>query len=125
MALAKLRIGEIVEAIKQSGRVSKEREPDNLFSTALLIQAGLRALLPPAERVGVAMPGLPNPKDPQALRKAQQNYAAVFEGGKEATKAQRDVALNAVAEGARQLQKAGYEKAASILTTWLQNQGSR
>lgn len=125
MALAKLRIGEIVEAIKQSGRVSQVREPDNLFSTALLIQAGLRALLPPAERVGVALPGVPNPNDPQGLSKAQQNYSAVFEGGKEATKAQRDVALHAVAEGARQLQKAGYQKAALILTTWLQNQGFR
>jgi hypothetical protein len=122
-ALAKLRIGEIVEEIKQSGRISQESEPGNLFSTALLIQAGLRALLPPAERVGVALPGAPNPNDPQDLSKAQQNYTAVFDGGKEATKAQRDVALNAVAGGARQLQKQGYQKAAMVLTTWLQNQG--
>jgi hypothetical protein len=65
---------------------------DTIFNTGLLLQAGLRALLPVQERQGVAVPGVASPSDPAELIKAQENYKAVFESGTEATPAQKAIA---------------------------------
>jgi hypothetical protein len=122
-AVAKLRIGELVEAIKISGQTGSTKSGTNLIPPALLIQAGLRTLLPPTQREAVALPGPANPNDPKELIAAQSNLTAVFQGGKVATPQERNLALGAVAQGARQLQADGYSKAAGILQGWLKEQG--
>ena len=124
-AVAKLRIGELVEAIKFSGQASSIKSETNLIPPALLIQAGLRTLLPLIQREGVALPGPANPNDPKELVAAQSNLTAVFQSGKAATTQERNLALGAVAKGARQLQDNGYSKAASTLQAWLKAQGYR
>lgn len=120
-ALAKLRIGELVEEIKQAERIVSLPQSPDLFFSALLLQAGLRALLPLSERQGVALPGSPNPKEPRELTEAQQNYAEVFRSGKEATPRQKAVARRAIAESAKQLRSQGYTKAADTIDTWLKS----
>jgi hypothetical protein len=121
--VAKLRVGELVEAIKISGQIESIKQGTNLIPPALLIQAGLRTLLPPTQREGVALPGPANPNDPKELIAAQSNLTEVFKGGKVVTPQERIVALRAVAQGARQLQADGYIKAAAILLDWLKDQG--
>ena len=125
VAVSKLRIGELVEAIKQSGQTGITKSGTNLIPPALLIQAGLRTLLPPTQREGVALPGPANPNDPKELIMAQSNLTAVFKGGKVSTPKERKLALRAVAQGARQLQADGYSKAAGLLQAWLKEQGYR
>src|SRR5262249_6035230 len=80
---AKLRAVEIARAITASARDRSVPEPshDEMFNAGLLLQAGLRALLPPQERQGVALPGTPTANDPKELTTAQENYKAVFESG--------------------------------------------
>ena len=124
-AVAKLRIGELVDAIKISNQPGTTKSETNLIPPALLIQAGLRTLLPPSQREGVALPGPANPKDAKELIAAQSNLTQVFQGGKMATSQERKIALGAVAQGARQLQADGYIKAAGILQDWLKKQGFR
>ena len=125
VAAAKLRIGELVEAIKVSGQTGSTWPDTNLIPPALLIQAGLRALLSPTQREGLALPGPANPNDPKELILAQDNLTAVLKGGKASTQQERKVALEAVAQGAEQLQASGYSKAATILQDWLEEQGFR
>src|SRR5262245_41938481 len=86
IATAKLRAGEIAREIAGSERDPSVPEPsrDDIFNTGLLLQAGLRALLPVQERQGVALPGTPSPKDPPELTMTQENYRAVFESGGQA-----------------------------------------
>src|SRR5262245_14802254 len=81
VATARLRAGEIAREIAASGRDASVPEPsrDDIFNTGLLLQAGLRALLPVQERQGIALPGTPSPSDPIELIAAQENYKAVFE----------------------------------------------
>jgi hypothetical protein len=124
-AVAKLRVGELVEAIKISGQTGSIKHGTNLIPPALLIQAGLRTLLPPTQREGVALPGPANPNDPKELIAAQSNLTEVFQSGKVATPQERNLALGAVAQGARQLQADGYSKSAAILQAWLKDQGYR
>src|SRR5262245_53290628 len=83
---AKLRAGEIAREITASTRDASTPEPsgEDIFNTGLLLQAGLRALLPVGERQGVALPGTSSPSDPQELVVAQENYKAVFESGAQA-----------------------------------------
>jgi hypothetical protein len=121
VATAKLRAGEIVRAIVGSGRDASRPEPahDELLNTGLLLQAGLRALLPVQERPGVALPGTPSPNDPKELILAQENYTAVFESGTEATAAQRATAMASIELAAQQLEKAGYTVLAKKVTEWL------
>src|SRR5262249_42566986 len=95
VATAKLRAGEIAREIGASGRDGSVPEPsrDDIFNTGLLLQAGLRALLPVQERQGIALPGTPSPSDPSELTAAQENYKAVFESGAGATPAQKATAI--------------------------------
>jgi len=122
-AVAKLRIGELVEAIRISGQTDSTKPGTNLIPPALLIQAGLRTMLPPRQREGVALPGPANPNDSKELIAAQSNLTVVFQSGKMATPKERSLALEAVGQGARQLQAYGYRKAADTLQDWLRNQG--
>ena len=122
-AVAKLRVGELVEAIKISGQIGSIKQGTNLTPTALLIQAGLRTLLPPTQREGVALPGPANPNDAKELIDAQSNLTEVFKSGKVVSPQERIVALRAVAQGAQQLQADGYIKAAAILLDWLKDHG--
>jgi hypothetical protein len=93
-----------------------------MFNTGLLLQAGLRALLPVQQRQGVALPGTPSPSDPAELAVAQENYRAVFESGADATPAQRATALKSIELVTQQLQKAGYTTLAAKVAAWLRNQ---
>jgi hypothetical protein len=124
IATAKLRAGEILREIVGSGRDASRPEPahDALFNTGLLLQAGLRALLPVQERRGVALPGTPSPNDPRELILAQENYTTVFESGKEATAAQRATAIASIELATQQLERAGYTAPAKKVIDWLRTQ---
>jgi hypothetical protein len=124
IATAKLRVGEIVREITASARDASIPEPsrEDLFNTGLLLQAGLRALLPVEERQGVALPGTPSQSDPQELVVAQENYKAVFESGAEATPVQKAIALKSIELATEQLQKGGYTSFAAAVAEWLRTQ---
>jgi hypothetical protein len=124
IATAKLRAGEVAREITGSARDPSVPEPsrDDMFNTGLLLQAGLRALLPVQERQGVALPGTPSPKDPPELITAQENYRAVFASGGQATPAQRATAIRAIELAAQQLQRSGYALFARRVTDWLRMQ---
>jgi len=124
VATAKLRAGEIVREIVGSGRDASRPESahNELFNTGLLLQAGLRALLPVQERQGVALPGAPSPNDPKELILAQENYKAAFESGAEATAAQRATAMASIELATQQLQRAGYTVLAEKVIDWLKTQ---
>lgn len=121
IATARLRAGEIAREIAASGRDASVPEPtrDEIFNTGLLLQAGLRALLPVQARQGIALPGTPSPNDPRELIAAQENYKAVFESGAEATPAQRATAVRSIELAAQQLQGAGYTLLAGKVAAWL------
>jgi len=115
-AVAKEGIVNLTDEIKATERDATVPEPQGraTSNTALLLQAGLRALLPVAEREGVALPRI-FPNDPQWLQAAQQNYADVFNSGKEATGAQRSAAFGAIELAATQLSEQGYKKLAAVV----------
>jgi hypothetical protein len=128
VAVAKLRAGEVAREITESGRDPSVpgASADAVFSTGLLLQAGLRALLPVAQRQDVALPGAPSANDSRELVDAQQNYAAVFKSGAEATPPQREAALGAVRLASRQLHTQGYETLSRAILDWLApQQGTR
>jgi hypothetical protein len=124
VATAKLRAGEIAREIVASGRDMSVPEPsrDDIFNPWLLLQAGLRALLPVQERQGIALPGTPSPSDPSELIAAQENYKAVFESGADATPAQKATAIKSIELVAQQLRKGGYTLLADKITDWLVRQ---
>lgn len=125
IAFAKLRAGEIAREITASPRDPFLPAPsrDAVFDTGLLLQAGLRALLPIPERDGVALPGQPSQKDPPALVEAQENYKAVFQSGASATPAQEAIAVRAIQAAARQLQEAGFTELSRAVVEWLRKSG--
>jgi hypothetical protein len=124
VAIAKLRAGEIAEGIAGSQRdeAFPETARDDIFETGLLLQAGLRALLPIREREGVSLPGTPSPRDPKELTEAQENYKAVFASGAEATPTQKAIAVRSIELAVRRLEKAGYISLARQVTEWLRTQ---
>ena len=124
VAIAKLRAGEIAEGIAGSQRDESfpETARDDIFETGLLLQAGLRALLPIREREGVSLPGPPSPRDPKELTEAQENYKAVFASGAEATPTQKAIAVRSIELAVRRLEKAGYISLAGQVTEWLRTQ---
>jgi hypothetical protein len=124
IATAKLRAGEIVREITAGARDAAVPEPsrEDIFNTGLLLQAGLRALLPVEERQGVALPGTPSPSDPQELVVAQENYKAVFESGAEPTPSQKATALKSIELATQQLRNAGYTSLAARVSDWLRTQ---
>jgi len=126
VATGKLRAGEIAREIAASRRDASVPEPsrDEMFNTGLLLQAGLRALLPVEQRQGVALPGTPSPGDPEELVIAQENYKAAFESGAEATPAQKATALRSIELATQQLRKAGYTSLAATVADWLRTQRS-
>jgi hypothetical protein len=121
VAFAKLRAGEIARAIASSerDRTFAEAAPEYTFETGLLLQAGLRALLPIREREGVALPGTPSPNDPRELVEAQENYKAVFASGTEANPEQRAKAVRAVELAAERCERVGYTALARQVRVWL------
>jgi len=125
VAFAKLRAGEIAREISASPRDPSIPEPsrDVVFDTGLLLQAGLRALLPVPERDGVALPGKASPRDPPALVEAQENYTTVFQSGRSATPAQTAIAVRAIDAAARQLREAGFEEFSHGVIEWLRTSG--
>jgi hypothetical protein len=125
IAFAKLRAGEIARTIEKSPREASVPRPswDAIFKAGLLLQAGLRALLPPAERTGVALPGTPSTDDPKELVAAQDNYKTVFASGAEASPAQKAIAIEAVTTAVQQLETAGYKSLSSRILDWLRSQG--
>lgn len=125
IAIAKLRIGEIVREISGSGRDQSVPEPsaDALMNMGLLLQAGLRALLPVREREGVALPGKSSPSDPPELVEAQENYAAVFQSGVEASPEQKAKAFKSLQLAAEKLASAGYRQFSKSLSNWIKTHG--
>lgn len=121
---AKLLAGETLREIAGSRRDASRPEPahDELFNTGLLLQAGLRALLPVTERQGVALPGAPSSNDPKELILAQENYKAVFESGMAATAAQRATAMASIELATQRLERAGYTVLAKKVIDWLRTQ---
>jgi hypothetical protein len=124
ISVAKLRAGEIAREISGSARDGSVAEPskDAVFNTGLLLQAGLRALLPIGERRDVALPGAPSSKDPPDLVAAQENYKAVFTSGAEASPTQKKAALHAIELAARQLSNEGYKMFSAAVSEWLVQQ---
>jgi hypothetical protein len=124
IATAKLRAGEIAREITVSARDASIPEPsrEEVFNTGLLLQAGLRALLPVQERQGVALPGTPSPTDPRELVVAQENYKAVFDAAAEATPAQKAMALKSIELVVQRLRTAGYLSLAERVNNWLRTQ---
>jgi hypothetical protein len=124
VAVARLRAGEIAHEIAASGRTSSVPEPPpaEVFNTGLLLQAGLRALLPVSERQGVALPGNPSPNDPAPLVEAQENYKAVFASGANATPTQKATAFKSIRMAAQQLSSEGYTAFSQKISEWLKSQ---
>jgi hypothetical protein len=124
VATAKMRAGEIARRIVASPRDASVPEPswEEMFDTGLLLQAGLRALLPVQQRQGVALPGTPSASDPEALVVAQENYKAVFESGAEPTPSQKTTALKSIDLATQQLRNAGYTSLAATVSDWLRTQ---
>jgi hypothetical protein len=124
VAIAKLRAGEIAREISNSTREPSVPEPprDAVFNTGLLLQAGVRALLPVNQRGEVALPGSASPKDPIELTEAQENYKAVFASGAEASPAQKKTALKAIELASRQLSSEGYGLFSKAVSDWLVQQ---
>jgi hypothetical protein len=124
IAVAKLRAGEIAREISGSARDGSVPEPskDAVFNTGLLLQAGLRALLPVPERRDVALPGTPSSKDPPDLVAAQENYKAVFASGAEASPTQKKAALLAIELAAQQLSSEGYRVFSVAVSDWMVQQ---
>jgi hypothetical protein len=121
VSTATLRAGELTRAITGSPREESIVEPprEQVFETALLLQAGLRALLPVEQRHGVALPGAPASNDPPQLVEAQENYKSIFESGSEATPAQKAIAVNSIRAAARQLEQEGYVSLSQQIIKWL------
>ena len=121
---ARLRAGEIAREITSSKRDPSRPEPSQLevFNTGLLLQAGLRALLPATARQGVALPGSPSSRDPKPLIEAQENYKAVFESGADATATQKAIAFDAIRKAAKQLASEGYTELSRKVSHWLRTQ---
>ena len=124
VAAAKLRAGEIAREISGSARDGSVPEPskDAVFNTGLLLQAGLRALLPFQDRQDVALPGTPSSKDPPDLVAAQENYRAVFASSAEASPTQKKAALQAIELAAQQLSGEGYKVFSAAVSDWLVRQ---
>ena len=124
VTIARLRAGEIAREITASRRDPSHPEPSQLevFNTGLLLQAGLRALLPVNARQGVALPGVPSPHDPKLLVDAQENYKAVFKSGEDATATQRALALDAIRNAVHQLSNWGYTEFSMMVSGWLNTQ---
>jgi hypothetical protein len=124
VAIARLRAGEVARDIAASGRTSSVPEPPQaaVFNTGLLLQAGLRALLPVSERQSVALPGNPSPSDPAPLIEAQENYKAVFASGANATPIQKATALAAIRMAAQQISSQGYTAFSQKISEWLKAQ---
>jgi hypothetical protein len=127
VATAKLRAGEIAREISGSERDTSAAEPskDTIFNAGLLLQAGLRALLPVNERQGIALPGTPSPNDPIDLVNAQENYKDVFESGVGATAAQRAIAIKSIELAVKELGNAGYLSFSKSVSDWLSTQNIR
>jgi hypothetical protein len=127
VAMARLRAGEVVREISQSARETSVPEPprDAVFNTGLLLQAGLRALLPVNERKDVALPGSASPNDPKELIEAQENYKAVFASGADASPVQKMTALRAIELASRQLSTEGYWLFSKAVSDWLMQQNAR
>ena len=121
VAIAKLRAGEIAHKISESMRETSVPDPPSgaVFNTGLLLQAGLRALLPVNERGDVALPGAASPRDPIELIEAQENYRAVFASGAEASSAQKQAALKAIELASQQLSSEGYKLFSKEVSDWL------
>jgi hypothetical protein len=126
VAVAKLRAGEIAREISGSMRDASVSEPskDAVFNTGLLLQAGLRALLPIQERGEVALPGTPSSKDPAELIHAQENYKAVFASGADASPTQKKAALGAIELAVQQLSSEGYKEFSKAVSDWLVQQSA-
>jgi hypothetical protein len=124
VATARLRAGEVAREIAASGRDPSvpEPAPAEVFNAGLLLQAGLRALLPVSERQGVALPGGPSPTDPASPVEAQENYKAVFASGAEATPAQKATAIMAIKTAAQRLSSEGYTAFSQAISEWLKTQ---
>lgn len=125
IAFAKLRAGEIARAIEESPRDGSIPPPSReaVFKAGLLLQAGLRALLPAPDREGVALPGTPSSDDPRELVIAQENYKSVFASGTEAAPAQHAIAIGAIKSAAQQLEKLGYTSFSDRVIDWLRTLG--
>lgn len=122
--MARLRAGEVAKEISASARETSIPEPprDAVFNTGLLLQAGLRALLPISERTGVALPGSASPRDPKELIEAQENYKAVFASGADASPEQKKKALKAIELASGQLSSEGYKLFSMAVSNWLVQQ---
>ncbi|MFN7677980.1 MAG: hypothetical protein ACK5QW_05205 [Cyanobacteriota bacterium] len=119
VATARLRTGEMVEAIKATRRQGPASASPDLIQPALLIQAGLRILLPPDQRQGLALPGEPGPKDSKPLVSAQNTWTAVYQSGRPANRQERAEAHRAILKGSELLETAGYREAARVLRDWI------
>lgn len=122
IAVAKLRAGEIARFITSSPRDKAIPEPSHqdVFDTGLLLQAGLRALLPVGERQGVALPGSPSSSDPPELAEAQKNYQQVFESGAMANADRKAIAVKSIGLAADRLGHYGYADLAKAISAMRQ-----
>lgn len=122
--VAKELIGNLTDSIKETDRDLSVPLPENpraTFNTALLLQAGLRALLLVEEREGIAEPKIFD-RDPEFLQKAQTNFLEVLRSGKNATDEQRESALESVDLAAKQLFEQGYKKLAVNVSQFVSEQ---
>lgn len=104
---AKTVIGELARATESS------------FQDALLLQAGLRVLLPMDEREGVALPKV-FPKDPPDLQAAQATVISVLSENREATNEERQSALTTISSVADRI---GNKNFAASVKSWLAAEG--
>lgn len=104
---AKTVIGELASATETS------------FQDALMLQAGLRILLPVDEREGVALPKV-FPKDPPDLQAAQATVISVLSESREATVEERQSALTTISNV---VDRIGNKNFAAGVKSWLSAEG--
>jgi hypothetical protein len=109
VSTAKMVIGELVN------------ETGSQFSDALILQAGLRILLPASERQGVAEPKI-LPNDPPTLQKAQFIVKDLFSSGRDPTPAERQFAYSIVNSTTKRIPNNDLSYRIKI---WLEGEGFR
>jgi hypothetical protein len=91
-----------------------QAETQTSFSDALLLQAGLRILLPSESRVGVAAPKV-FPNDPELLQAAQTVVIDMLLSGRDPTQTEIDLAHTAISEAVGNM---GNAPLADAITAW-------
>jgi hypothetical protein len=125
IAVAKLRIGTLVESIRNAEGKAPVGSPfdDPIFHVALAVQAALRTVAPCEVRSSFYRPAPAEPHEPDYLKVSQGNWTQVYGSEQESNPEQRLIALRTIDQMATRLVEAGCTKSASALIGFLSELG--